>query len=61
MQRVALSVGEHSITFVLEIVALSCVCVVAGNEANFFNESLTSVRFSKFCHVEKVAHIRYSE
>jgi hypothetical protein len=31
MQRVALSLGEQLITSVLEVVALSCICVVAGN------------------------------
>jgi hypothetical protein len=51
MAKLAISTNELKAKLVLEVVPLSCVCIIAGNEVNFYNENLTDVKFHKFVHV----------
>lgn len=46
---------------VLEIVTLSTICFVAGNEITFYNENLTAKKFAKFSHHEIITIFKYSE
>lgn len=42
--------NDLTINHVLEVIALSTVCFVAGNEVTFYNETLAQKKFSKFAH-----------
>jgi|JI6StandDraft_1071083.scaffolds.fasta_scaffold650111_1 hypothetical protein len=35
--RLRLNLNDQNFTSILEVVQLSCICVVAGNEVNFYN------------------------
>ena len=46
---------------VLELVNLSVICVVTGNEINFFNENFTEQKYTKFVHGSNIKTLRYNE
>jgi hypothetical protein len=60
-QRVHVDTNDLSISMVLEVVALSTVCFVAGNEISFYNETLTEMRFARFSHHEIITNLKFSE
>lgn len=35
--RLRLNLNDQDFTCILEVVSLSCICLVAGNEVNFYN------------------------
>lgn len=50
---------DLKINYVLELVNLSMICVVAGNEVYFFNENFSELKHSKFVHGTNVKIFRY--
>jgi hypothetical protein len=60
-ERLAIDCNDMSISLVLEVVALSTVCFVAGNEISFYNESMTAAKFPRFSHHEIITNLKFSE
>lgn len=52
MAKLHINTNELRVNLVLEVLPLSCICIIAGNEVSFYNESLTAAKFSKFTHVD---------
>ena len=52
MNKLHINTNELKVNLVLEVVPLSCICIIAGNEVSFYNESLTVTKFNKFTHVD---------
>ena len=42
--------NDLPVSLVVEVVPLSCVCVVTGNEVNFYTESFSEMKYGKFSH-----------
>ncbi len=61
MTKLSINTNELRVKLVLEVVPLSCICIIAGNEVSFYNESLTDTKFSKFVHVDVIEHFKYSD
>lgn len=59
--RLKINLNDQSFETILEVVQLSCICIVAGNEVSFYNENLSEVKFKKFVHCDKIRHFRYSD
>ena len=52
---------DLKLTHLLELVNLSMVCVVAGNEVYFLSENLTESKHGKFVHGTNIKVLRHSE
>jgi hypothetical protein len=61
MSKLTINTNELKIKQVLEVVPLSCICIVAGNEVSFYNESMTDIKFKRFVHIEEIEHFKYSD
>lgn len=49
-QEVTIDTNDLPISMVMEVVALSTICFVAGNEISFYNEALSEMRYPRFSH-----------
>jgi len=59
--RLKINLNDQPFETILEVVQLSCICVVAGNEISFYNETFSEMKFKKFVHCDTIKHFRYSD
>lgn len=59
--RLRINLNDQPFKEILEVVQLSCICVVAGNEVNFYNENFSEVKFKKFVHCDTINNFKYSD
>ena len=59
IEEVRLEVGEMKIFKILEIISNNTVCLVAGSEVTFYNESMSQKKWKKFQHSCDITNFIY--